>query len=91
MGGGVSEPSDERTVEVAYVVRSFPRWSQGFVLEELLGLEALGLRLQVFAIVDPHEELVDSRVGDLRAPVHHLGTRWSPAAHLAVLRTRPGR
>jgi glycosyltransferase involved in cell wall biosynthesis len=79
------------TTDVAYVVRSFPRWSQGFVLEELLGLEALGLDLRVFAIVDPREELVDPRVRELRAPVHHLGTRWSPAAHLAVARTRPGR
>ena len=86
MGGG--EPV---TGVVGYVVRSFPRLSQGFVLEELLGLEALGLSLRLFPIVDPSEALVDGRVADLRAPVRHLGTRSSAAAHVAVARSRPGR
>jgi glycosyltransferase involved in cell wall biosynthesis len=76
---------------VAYVLRSFPRWSQGFVLEELLGLEALGVPLRVFPIVDPQEALVDERVADLRAPVHHLGTAWTPRAHVALARARPDR
>jgi glycosyltransferase involved in cell wall biosynthesis len=79
------------TGAVGYVVRSFPRWSQAFVLEEVLGLEDLGLCVSVFPIVDPHEPLVDDRAADVRGPVRHLGTRWSPAAHLAVARSRPGR
>ena len=79
------------TTGVAYVLRSFPRWSQGFVLEEMLGLEALGLPLSVFPIVDPHEAVVDGRVADLRAPVRHLGTRWSPSDHVALVGGRPDR
>jgi glycosyltransferase involved in cell wall biosynthesis len=86
MGGGGSV-----TGAVGYVVRSFPRWSQAFVLEEVLGLEAHGLRVSLFPIVDPREPLVDERVADVRGPVRHLGTRWSPRAHLAVARSRPGR
>jgi glycosyltransferase involved in cell wall biosynthesis len=80
-------------VDVVYVVRSWPRWSQGFVLHEVLELEARGLRLGLFALVDPHENLVQAGVADVRAPVRHFDAprsrRQVVGDHAAALRASP--
>ena len=41
--------------EIVYLVRSWPRLSQTFVLDEVLGLERLGLRLRIVALTEPDE------------------------------------
>ena len=46
------------TGRVAYVVRSWPRLSQTFVLNEVLAVERLGCELSIFAMVRSGEELV---------------------------------
>lgn len=58
--------------EIAYILRSYPRLSQTFVLHEILALERLGLRLRIFAVVDSHESLAQTEVDRVRAPVHYL-------------------
>jgi glycosyltransferase involved in cell wall biosynthesis len=57
---------------VAYVVRSYPRLSQTFILDEILMLERRGVNLRIFALVDPREPIVQPEVGDVEAPVHYL-------------------
>jgi len=79
---------------VAYVVRSYPRLSQTFVLEEIRSLERLGLDIRVFALSNPHESLRQSEVGDVRASVRYLdraGSLRGLAAHAAEFLRRPHR
>lgn len=57
---------------VGIVVRSFPRLSQTFVLSEILALERLGLPLEVFALTDPREPIIQPEVAAVRAPIHYL-------------------
>ena len=57
---------------VIYIVRSWPRLSQTFVLNEVLALERRGLELAVFSLVRADEDLVQPQVADVRAPVHYL-------------------
>jgi glycosyltransferase involved in cell wall biosynthesis len=59
---------------VGLVVRSFPRLSQTFVLSEILALERLGLELEVFALTDPREPIIQPEVAAVRAPIHYLRT-----------------
>jgi glycosyltransferase involved in cell wall biosynthesis len=59
-------------VRVGYILRSYPRLSQTFILNEILALERLGLDLQIFAITDPHEPVVQAQVAEVRAPVAYL-------------------
>jgi glycosyltransferase involved in cell wall biosynthesis len=66
---------------VAYVVRSWPRLSQTFVLDEVLALERLGLELELFALARSDEPLAQPEVALVRAPVHHLA---APVRHLAA-------
>jgi glycosyltransferase involved in cell wall biosynthesis len=58
--------------QVAYVLRSYPRLSQTFVLNEILALERLGMEMQIFSITDPGEPVIQDEVRDVRAPVHYL-------------------
>jgi glycosyltransferase involved in cell wall biosynthesis len=59
-------------VRIAYILRSFPRLTQTFILSEMLMLESLGVGIRVFALTNPRESVVQPEVADLRAPVLYL-------------------
>ena len=59
-------------LRVAYVVRSWPRLSQTFVLNEILAMERLGIGITLFAMSRPGEALVQPQLAEVRARVHHL-------------------
>jgi len=69
---------------VGYILRSYPRLSQTFILHEILALEQLGVSLQIFAITNPREPVAQAQVAEVRAPVQYLEdvTRRSRAAIL---------
>lgn len=86
---------DVMNKRVAYVVRSWPRLSQTFVLNEALAVERLGTELEIFSMVRSGEALVQRQVSTLAAPVRYLDEAaerpWSVRAgeHLALARARP--
>ena len=57
---------------VIYIVRSWPRLSQTFIVNEVLALERRGLELVVFSLVRSGEDWSSRRWRDVRAPVHYL-------------------
>lgn len=61
-------------IRIAYVLKRFPRLSETFILEEMLGLEERGFELSVYAIADPKEAIIDGDVKKLKAPVTYLST-----------------
>jgi glycosyltransferase involved in cell wall biosynthesis len=63
-------------MRVAYVVRSWPRLSQTFVLGEVLALERMGVEIALFAMSRPDEPVVQAAVGEVRAPVRYLDLSW---------------
>lgn len=81
--------------QVGYILRSYPRLSQTFILNEILALEQLGLSLHIFAVTNPREPIVQAQVAEVRAPVHYLelgGRRKWPALfveHLLVMLASP--
>lgn len=77
---------------VAYLVRSWPRLSQTFILNEVLGLEAQGVDLRIFALTRARDAVVQPGVVRVAAPVRHLDeNRRSVLAHARVFRRGPGR
>src|ERR1051325_1311397 len=58
--------------QIGYLLRSYPRLSQTFILNEILALEQIGVSIQIFALTDPHEKTVQMQVDQVRAPVHYL-------------------
>lgn len=61
-----------RPIRVGYIVRSFPRLSQTFILNEVLELEASGVQMHIFSCTHPHEAVVQPQVADVQAQVNYL-------------------
>ena len=59
-------------INVAYLVRSFPRLSQTFILSEVLLLEAQSVGIQILGLADPREPMIQPNVAYLHAPVTYL-------------------
>jgi glycosyltransferase involved in cell wall biosynthesis len=64
--------------QIGYLLRSYPRLSQTFVLNEILALERTGVSLQIFALTNPHEKVVQMQVDQVQAPVHYLEESIQP-------------
>ncbi len=90
------------TSSVAYLTKRFPRLSETFILDEILGLESAGVPLRLYAIADPHEELVQPDVARVASPVVYLQDascarsrfvqfRETSAAHLRLCGESPRR
>jgi glycosyltransferase involved in cell wall biosynthesis len=64
-------PAD-RPLRVAYVVKRFPRYSETFIVNELLAHEAAGWRPEVFALRPPVDTHFQDSLARLRAPVRYV-------------------
>lgn len=87
---------------VGYLTKRFPRLSETFILDEILGLEAAGVPLRLYALAHPGEELVQPDVAKVASPLVYLhppgGWRIraatvgaTVAAHARLLRRAPRR
>src|SRR3972149_6894289 len=59
-------------MSVASLIRSWPRLSQTFIVNEVLALERRGVRLAIFAMTRSDEAGVQPQVAEGRAPVPSL-------------------
>ena len=81
----------------AYVLKRYPRLSETFILQEMLALEAQGIRLHVYSLMNPEEAIVHRDVQRLIAPVTYLpdvalaGWRELLHAHLHLISHMPRR
>jgi colanic acid/amylovoran biosynthesis glycosyltransferase len=69
---------DTRPLRVGYVLKRFPRFSETFILNELLALQALGVEVHVFSLLTPPDEPRHARLAQLRAPVTYLAKTLAP-------------
>jgi glycosyltransferase involved in cell wall biosynthesis len=82
---------------IAYVLKMYPRFSETFVLAELLELERQGVRLHVFSLKKPDDGVFHADIARLRAPVTYLpeSALLTPgvyaAAHRKLARRDPRR
>jgi len=90
-------------LRVAYLVKTFPRLSETFILNEILGVEELGLELEIFSLrkLPPESEPVHPDVTKVKGPVRYIPSfirpLWPPGlalllfSHLALLFAVPMR
>jgi glycosyltransferase involved in cell wall biosynthesis len=71
--------------QIGYLLRSYPRLSQTFILNEILALEKIGVSIQIFALTDPHEKVVQMQVDQVRAPVRYLDENIRPRSLRKIL------
>lgn len=62
----------EPTPRVGYVVKRYPRFSETFIVNEILAHEAAGLSLDVFALYPPNDTHFQDTLALVRAPVTYL-------------------
>jgi glycosyltransferase involved in cell wall biosynthesis len=65
-------PRPEQRLVVGYVLRKFPKLSETFVLNEILGLESLGVKVQIFSLLPPRDPRFHEGLARLKAPVWYV-------------------
>jgi glycosyltransferase involved in cell wall biosynthesis len=65
-------PRPEERLVVGYVLRKFPKLSETFVLNEILGLESLGVKVQIFSLLPPRDPRFHEGLARLKAPVWYV-------------------
>ncbi len=78
-----------RPLRVGYVLKKFPRYSETFILREVLALERLGVDVHVLSLHLPRDGRFHGSLSELRRSVHYLEDRSAPKALGAVLPLLP--
>lgn len=81
------------SARVGYVLKKFPRLSETFILNELLGLERLGFPVSVFSLNPADDEPRHAALAELHAPVVDVSADAARgvADHMDRLRAMGGR
>lgn len=58
--------------KLAYIVKRYPRYSETFIVNEILAHEAAGLDLHIFALRPPADTHFQDKIARVRAPVTYL-------------------
>jgi glycosyltransferase involved in cell wall biosynthesis len=66
------QPANRR---VAYLLKTFPRLSETFILNEILGLERLGIDIQIFSLQKPDSGPVHPAVAQVKGTVTYVPLR----------------
>lgn len=92
--------SAEEGCTLTYLTKRFPRLSETFILDEIIGLENEGLPLRLYSIGDPSEKLTQGEVAKVKSSVSYIyppgggttsiRTAWAIArSNASVLRRHP--
>jgi glycosyltransferase involved in cell wall biosynthesis len=65
-------------MKIAYLVKTFPKLSETFILNEILELERQGLELHIFSLRQPSEAKVHPGVSQVKAPVTYVRSWYAP-------------
>lgn len=68
--------------KVGYVVKRYPRFSETFIVNEILAHEAAGLDIEIFALRPVEEAYFQDMLGQVRAPVTRLPDKLRSAEAL---------
>lgn len=65
-------PDQTPPITLAVVMKGYPRLSETFVAQELLGLQRRGLRFEIWPLRHPTDRTVHPMHREITAPVHYL-------------------
>ncbi len=67
---------------VAYVVKRYPRFSETFIVNEILAHEAAGHRVEIISLYPPNDTHFQDAISRVRAPVTYLSAEGLKAVEL---------
>ena len=62
----------DTSVRIAYVVKRYPRFSETFIVNEILAHEAAGFSVEIFSLYPPNDTHFQDALSRVRAPVTYL-------------------
>ena len=65
---------------IAYIVKRYPRFSETFIVNEILAHEAAGHAIEIFSLYSPSDTHFQDAIARVRAPVTYLCAEGSKAA-----------
>jgi glycosyltransferase involved in cell wall biosynthesis len=71
-------PADAPEARIGYVLKMYPRFSETFIVNELLAMQDLGADLEVFSLRPPVDGRFHSALADVRAQVSYVPTFGRP-------------
>lgn len=74
-----------RSLRVGYVVKRYPKYSETFIVSEILAHEAAGLELEIFSLRPPTDSHFQDGIWRVRAPVTYLPTDRTTYEDLVML------
>ncbi|WP_292291951.1 glycosyltransferase family 4 protein [Marivita sp.] len=75
----MAQLSDPLSTKIGYVVKRYPRFSETFVVNEILAHEAAGTGIEIFALRPVQETHFQDAISRVRAPVTHVPDRHRTA------------
>lgn len=75
--------SSERPLKIGYVLKKYPRLSETFILNEILGMEGLGHEVDITSLTAADEGRFHADLAKVKAPVRYLPAFGSAAAMAA--------
>lgn len=82
---------EHSSCKVGYVLKRYPRYSETFVVTEILAHEAAGLEIEIFALRSVEETHFQDMLGQVRAPVTRVPDSFrTPEALWSLIRAARG-
>lgn len=69
-------------MRIAYILKRYPRYSETFIVNEILAHEAAGTEVEIFALRHPNDTHFQDAISRVRAPVTYLPTSDIKASDL---------
>ncbi len=69
-------------MHIGYVVKRYPRYSETFIVNEILAHEAAGCEITIYALLPPEDTHFQEIISRVRAPVHYLPYKINRASEL---------
>lgn len=76
----MSNTYENRSLRVGYVLKRYPRYSETFVVNEILAHEAAGVQIDIFSLRPPNDDHFQDVISQVRAPVTYLPSYGLKAA-----------
>ena len=69
-------------MRVGYVLKRYPRYSETFIVNEILAHEEAGLEIEIFALRPPSDTRFQDCIARVRAPVRYIPPKPASASAL---------
>jgi len=67
---------------IGYVCKRYPRYSETFIVTEILAHEEAGLDLEIFSLLPPNDTHFQDTISQVKAPLTYLGSDSVKASEL---------